>query len=216
MNDQTTIPVTIPSVSHKGKFFILEPSFRSDGKIPGLKIENKQRLRLAGSFIIEPPNGDPNQYPEPAHLIHVPELGVMPRDFEKLSGLWIVSEPLKHVFESIDPHGFAFSACDFTLADGSPGPQYYLCDAVRSLDALDENASSVKVRFETDHKTGEQLKFYSVVGGASLVFNENVVGDAHVFRQPRLGTDAICDRVLADALNAADLDGVDIRDAADL
>ncbi|UUF00374.1 DUF1629 domain-containing protein [Xanthomonas hortorum pv. pelargonii] len=120
------------------------------------------------------------------------------------------------MFESIDPKGFAFAACDFTLADGSPGPQHYLCEVVRSLDALDEDASRVKIKYERDHQTEEDLKFYSVSGGASLVFKEEVVGDAHIFRQFRLGTDAICDRVLADALNAANLDGVEIRDAADL
>ncbi|WP_338322255.1 imm11 family protein, partial [Xanthomonas euvesicatoria] len=38
----------------------------------------------------------------------------------------------------------------------------------------------------------------------------------HVFRQPRLAIDAICDRVLADALMAANLDGVRIRDAAEI
>ncbi|CAD0299544.1 hypothetical protein CFBP2533_01800 [Xanthomonas hortorum pv. pelargonii] len=216
MNDQIAISVTIPSVSHKGKFFVLEPSFWGNGKVSGIEIANEKKLRLPGSFIVEPPNGDPGQYPEKPHLIHVPALGGMPRDFENLFGIWIVSEALKQLFESIDPKGFAFAACDFTLADGSPGPQHYLCEVVRSLDALDEDASRVKIKYERDHQTEEDLKFYSVSGGASLVFKEEVVGDAHIFRQFRLGTDAICDRVLADALNAANLDGVEIRDAADL
>ncbi|UUF00662.1 DUF1629 domain-containing protein [Xanthomonas hortorum pv. pelargonii] len=119
--NQTAIPVTIPSVTHKGKFFVLRPSFWGNGQSSGLEIANKKRLRLPGTFMIEPPNGDPNQYPEKPHLIHVPELGGMPRDFEKLAGQWIVSEALKHVFEAVDPQGLAFSACDFTLADGSPG-----------------------------------------------------------------------------------------------
>ncbi|WOB51230.1 DUF1629 domain-containing protein [Xanthomonas hydrangeae] len=216
MNDQIAIPVTIPSVSHKGEFFVLEPSLWGNGKVPGIEIANEKKLRLPGSFIVEPPNGDPGQYPEKPHLIHVPALGGMPRDFENLFGIWIVSEALKRVFESIDPKGFAFAACDFTLADGSPGPQRYLCDVVRSLDALDEDASRVKIKYERDHQSGEDIKFYSASGGASLAFKHEVVGAAHVFRQLRLGTDAICDRVLADALNATNLDGVKIRDAADL
>lgn len=216
MNEQSAIPVTVVSVSQKGKFFVLEPSFWGNGRQPGLEIANKKQLRLPGTFMIETPNGDPNQYPEKPQLIHVPERGGMPRDFEKLAGKWIVSESLKHIFESIDPHGFAFCACDFTLADGSAGPQYYLCGVVRSLDALDEDASRVKIEYERDHQTGEDLKFYSVAGGASLVFKEGFIGGAHVFRQPRLGLDAICGRVLADALIAANLDGVRIRDAAEI
>ena len=47
---------------------------------------------------MDPPNGDPGQYPEKPHLIRVPELGGMPRDFEALAGIWIVSEALKRVF----------------------------------------------------------------------------------------------------------------------
>ncbi|MCE4356587.1 imm11 family protein [Xanthomonas hortorum] len=213
--NQTAIPVTIPSVTHKGKFFVLRPSFWGNGQSSGLEIANKKRLRLPGTFMIEPPNGDPNQYPEKPHLIHVPELGGMPRDFEKLAGQWIVSEALKHVFEAVDPQGLAFSACDFTLADGSPGPQYYFCGVLRSLDALDEAESRVKIEYERDHQTGEDLKFYSVAGGASLVFKQEVVGNGHIFRQPRLGIDAICDRTLADALEAANLDGIQVRDAAE-
>lgn len=50
----------------------------------------------------------------------------MPRDLEELAGIWIVSEPLKQLFEQLDAEAFAFVACDFSLADGSPAPQYYL------------------------------------------------------------------------------------------
>ncbi|MDV2452764.1 imm11 family protein [Xanthomonas hortorum] len=216
MNDQIAIPVTISSVSHKGKFFVIEPSFWSNGQGPGLEIANEEKLLPPGMNTMDPPNGEVGQYPERPHLIHVPELGGMPRDFEELAGIWIVSEALKRVFESVDPAGFAFATCDFTLADGSPGRQYFLCDVVRFLNALDEEASRVKIKYEHDHQTGEELKYYSVAGGASLIFQKGVVADAHIFRQPRLGTDAICDRVLADALIAANLDGIRLHDAADL
>lgn len=215
MNEQAAIPVIIAGDSHKGDFFVLEPSFWGNGKMPGVKIDNEKKLRLPGSFIVEPPNGDPGQYSEKPHLVQLPELGGMPRDFENLFGMWIVSETLKRVFESVDPEGFAFAACDFTLADGTSGPQYYLCEVVRSLDALDEDLSQVKIEFERDHQTGEDLKFYSVSGGASLVFKKEVVGSAHIFRQPRLGINAICDRVLAEALNTANLDGIELTDASE-
>ncbi len=215
MNDQTANPVTITSAPHKGKFFVVNPSFWGNGKVPGIELANKTQLRFPGTYIVAPPNGDPEQYPEKPHLIHVPALGGMPRDFENLFGIWVVSAALKQLFESIDPEGFAFAACDFTLADGSTGPLHYLCEVVRSLDALDEDASRVKIEFERDHQTGEDLKFYSVSGGASLVFNEEVIGDAHIFRQPRLGIDAICDRVLAEALKVANLDGIELTDASE-
>lgn len=212
MIDQTAIPVTYPSVSPKGKFFAIEPSFWGDGKVPGLEIANKTALRVPGTYVVRPPTGDPNQYLEKPHLGHVPELGGMPRDFEDLAGIWIVSERLKQVFKSVDPEGFAFAACDLTLADGSPGPQYYFCGVLRTLDALDEGASRLKIKISDDYVNG---KHYSLAGGASLGFKEEVIGSAHIFRTPFSGM-AFCDRALYDALSAANLDGVRLRDAADL
>nr|WP_330219671.1 DUF1629 domain-containing protein [Pseudomonas sp. Leaf127] len=63
---------------------------------------------------------------------------------------------------------------------------------------------------------GKTSGFTAFQGGASLIFKPAVVGNAHVFRQPRLGTQPICDRVMFDALNAANLNGVSLRDTAGL
>ncbi|WP_442963049.1 imm11 family protein [Pseudomonas sp. Leaf127] len=82
-----------------------------------------------------------------------------------LEAAMIVSNALKQVFESVDPEAFAFTACAFTQADGSAGPPYYLCNVVRVLDALDEEASRVRIKYERDHDAGEDLRFYSVSGG---------------------------------------------------
>lgn len=84
------------------------------------------------------------------------------------------------MFDSVDPEGFAFAACDFTLADGRLGPQFYFCNVVRTLDALDEKASRLKIEIG-DFVNG---KYYCRAGGACLVFKENVVGSAHIFRTP--------------------------------
>ncbi|WP_313622026.1 imm11 family protein [Achromobacter sp.] len=202
--------------SQKGKYFVLAPSYWSDGIGPGLVIANEEKLVRPGMYTMDPPNGDPSQYSERPHLIHVPEEGGLPREFEELAGIWIISEPLKRVFESVDPEAFVFTACDYTQADGSPGRQYHLCDVVRRLDALDVGASRVKTKYDRNFITGEDETFYSVLGGASLVFREASVGGAHVFRQTQMSIDPVCDRVLYDALCAANLDGVELRDAAEL
>ncbi|MEQ7775561.1 hypothetical protein [Xanthomonas hortorum] len=55
MNDQTAIPVTISSASHKGKFFVIEPIFWSDGQGPGLEIANEEKLLLPGMNTMDPP-----------------------------------------------------------------------------------------------------------------------------------------------------------------
>jgi Protein of unknown function (DUF1629) len=210
MVSETPVPVTVGNAFQKGKFFVIEPSFWGGGRTPGLEIANEDRLRLPRTCIIESPNGDPGLYPERPHLLHVPKLGGMPRDFEDIFGMWIVSEALKRVFESVDPEGFAFAACDFTLADGTPGPQYYFCGVLRTIDALDEGASRLKIKVG-DYVNG---KFYSLSGGGSLVFRKEVVESAHIFLTPFTDT-VFCDRALRDAVKAMDVKGVAFRDAAD-
>ena len=202
-------------VSRLGEYYVLDSEHWADGVGPGLRIFNEDKLTPPGQYLVPLPTGEPDQYPERPHLLHVPIEGGMLRDFEIWAGIWIISERLKRVFESVDAAGFAFAACDFSLADGSRGPQYYFCSVVRSLDAIDEGASRMKIKYDRDFITGEDLKLYSVLGGASLVFRPEAVGSAHIFKQPQLGVESICDRVMYEALMAADLDGVDLRDAAD-
>ncbi len=38
-------------------------------------------------YVAAPPTGDAKQYAERPHLVHVPEKGGMPRDFEELGGI---------------------------------------------------------------------------------------------------------------------------------
>lgn len=216
MNEQTAIPVSVEAGSHQGEFFVLKPGFWANGQFPGLEISNEEKLITPGMYVVAPPTGDPEQYAERPHLVHLPEKGGMPRDFEELGGIWLVSQALKDVFDAVDPRAFSFAACDFTLGDGTPGPQYYFCDVIRSLDALDVPASRVKVKTEHNFITGEEEPFYSILGGASLVFKKEVVADAHIFRQPHSGMDPICDRVMFDALAHANLTGVELRDASAL
>lgn len=199
-----------PCAFEEGAFFILEPSFWGDGKIPGIEIANEDALALPGAHTVAPPNDDPAQYPERPHLVHVPERGGLPRDFEHPSGIWIVSERLKRVFEFVDPVGFTLVACDFTLADGTTGPQYDFCGGPRTLDALDEDASRLKIEIG-DFVNG---KYYERSGGARLVFKKEVVGSARVFLTP-FALDVSCDRVLRDAVAAANLSGVRLIDASD-
>ncbi|MDR7948303.1 imm11 family protein [Achromobacter aegrifaciens] len=145
MTEPTAIEVSAEAASHKGEFFLIDASFLGNGRIPGIEIANEEKLIDPGMNVVSRPNGMPDQYPERPHLIHVPEKGGMPRDLEVLAGIWIVSEPLKQLFEQLDAEAFAFVACDFSLADGSPAPQYYLGNVLRRLDALDEASESPRV-----------------------------------------------------------------------
>lgn len=73
----------------------------------------------------------------------------------------------------------------------------------------------MRTRLDHNGQTGEYEKFYSLVGGASLVFKQDVVRGAHIFRQDRMGAPPICDRAMFEALSAANFSGVRLRDVAD-
>ncbi len=220
MTRETPIPVTVGAAFETDRYFVMTPGFRGGGRVPGLRIVNEDALILPGSFVIEPPNGDPHQYSERPHLRHDPAKGGPPRDIEEMESIWIVSDALRRVFEAVDPEAFAFATCDYTPADGAPadgtrsdgtaGPQYHFCDVRRRLDALDEAASRLKIKVG-DYVNG---KYYSLVGGASLVFRPDAVGTAHVFRTPYADT-VFCDRVMRDAILAANIDGMTFTDVAD-
>ena len=216
LTEPTAIQISVEAAPHKGEFFLVDASFLDNSRVPGIEIANEETLIQPGMNVVSRPSGMPDQYPERPHLVHVQQKGGMPRDLEEFAGIWIVSEPLKQLFEQMDAEAFAFVACDFSLADGSTGPLYYLGNVLRRLDALDEASSRVRIKLDHNYQTGEDEKLYSLVGGASLVFKQDVVGDAHIFRQDRIGAPPICDRVMFDALSAANFSGVRLRDVADI
>jgi hypothetical protein len=70
------------------------------------------------------------------------------------------------------------------------GPRYFLCNVIRILDALDEAQSRLKIAIRDDRIYSDfGKKYYSPlgVGGAELVFRDEVIGDAHIFRMEHCG-----------------------------
>src|SRR5262249_18496469 len=147
-------------------------------------------------------------YSEPPRVLIDRKLGRPLRDLELCNEYWLVSDKLKIVLETADPKGSAFVRCDTHLRGGEPGPSYWLCDVVRVLDAVDEEESQLKIYDEEYHKS------YSLSGGARLIFKEETVGSAHIFRMAYFRPAVICDQFLKDACMAARLKGPTFKDAA--
>jgi hypothetical protein len=149
-------------------------------------------------------------------LRYDPRVGDPPEDLQSgFQGYWLVSEPLKRVFESVDPEGFAFRSTILVLEDGSHAAPHYFCEVLRVLDALDEESSTLKI------ETGDYIngKFYNTLA-ASLAFRRDVVADAQIFRTPYT-SEVFCTRAMRDALLEAGFGlplntrGVWLFDAAD-
>jgi len=197
------------------KFYVFGPDVTGGGKGHGLVFVNEEKLLTPPRLIVKPAEGGFPALKEKPHIAYDPKLGDAPRDIEGgISGYWFISERLKQIFETVDPEGFAFAECDYTLADGSKGPRHYLCDVVRTIDAVDEEKSKLNITISDEFVAGKQ---YSLLGsGVIIVFKENIVGDAHVFRTPFSGN-IFCDcNLYSICKSITDLNGVRFRDATNL
>ncbi len=171
---------------------------------PGLRMEN-----IGGRTLMSPP-GERSFPPlsEPPRLLIDRSLGRAPADWELFHDFWLVSHRMKGVLEAVDREGVAFLKCESRSLGRNAAPDYWLCDVIRVLDAIDEEKSRGEILDD-----GTENRHYNGMGRLSLVFKEEVVGSAHIFR-PRFWGNIICDQVMKDACKAAGMRGIRFRDAA--
>ncbi|MCS3726514.1 imm11 family protein [Bradyrhizobium betae] len=218
MSDDRSRPIEKRPREIKRKFYVIDFNYR--GGPPAMVLENRHVLAPdTGVLDPFPRRGFPN-YPEPPRFVFGGTRDRAPRDLEMYHHYWLVSDRTKAVFESVDLAGFAFVACDIRLAKGQyEGPGYWLCDVVRVLDAVDESQSRLLVGIRDDPNYRDfDKKYYSVVikGGARLVFRDEVIASAHVFRMAYMEATVICDDVLKNACKEAGLAGIGFRDVLKL
>lgn len=207
MTDNTPTP---------GEFYLMMPDLKY--KYSGAVFANADALKTPPRVIVKPQGGGIPPLKEKP-IIQIAKSGTLPPDLEGgYSGYWLISERLQRVFADVDPEGFAFAECDVRMPDGSKGPAYYLCDVVRTIDALDEENSQLKIEIDDEFVNG---KFYNIVGGESLAFRKKAIGQGHIFLTPYSGSSSpFCDRTLFDAVHDAGIrtgkktDGIWFIDAA--
>ncbi len=192
----------------KGKFFSMGPSLRGTRRA-GFEIQNISKLPRQGN-VLEPQYGARGfpAYPEPPLLRIMPKLGRPLRDIEHYHAYWLVSGAAKDVFTSLDAEGFAFMKCSVFTEHWEPGPEYWLCDVIRVLDAVDEENSIIRIEHDFLGKR------YSFLGGASLIFRHEIVGLSHIFRLSYHTLSAVfCDQKMKGACKSAGLKGIQFGDA---
>jgi hypothetical protein len=194
--------------SKKRKFYRFEVDLSGGGKGHGVEIANYDALITPGLVMFAPP--PPHwlgfaDLPETPQLVYNRREGKMPRDHEGMGFYKLASEKLKGVLETIDPEAFVFEACDFTLPDGTKGPQYFLYDVVRVLDAIDEEESEFRIWYE-----GER-KIYDFLGDRRIEMRHDISNDYHVFRTPFSGSVVFCDDSLREMCKAEKVTGVSFR-----
>jgi hypothetical protein len=175
------------------------------GRLSDFQFENLELL-LDGKTVLLPPDGQRGfpAYPETPRVVVGNRNRRPPGDLERFHAYWFISDRLKLIFESIDPHGFAFQACDVHLRDGSNGSAYWLCDVVRTLSAFGEPTLQEFRLYQ--QSTGN--KYCGFLGRTDLVFNEDVIAGSHIFRTPYSWRDIFCDQNLKDACKQAGMKGI--------
>ena len=204
--------------SRRGEFFLLEAGTVS-GPRCGVAFTNLDRLLSPPRLVLLPEEGGIPPLRQVPCLKFDPSDGPPPKDLEPgFSGYWLVSKRLHDVMRSTDPGAFAFAEVHYLVEGGVKGEARYLCTVVSVIDALDEAASTLLIDRSEEFING---KFYDLGGGASITFDRNKLGAAHVFRTPYTGT-VFCDQILREAVAAAGIavdsgaDGLWCIDASDI
>jgi hypothetical protein len=198
------------------KFYHITFDYDRRGK-PGFLLENLQSLvpsEHEQARRLPPGRRAFRDCPEVPRFLFDRSVGRLPLDLEQYYAYWLISDRTKSVFEAVDPAGFTFLACDVRPPSGDyDGPGYWLCDVVRVLDALDEARSHLTIGIREDKAYSDfGKKDYSMAGGCQLLFRDDAIGDAHVFRMEYLQPVVICDQTMKDACKAAGLKGLKFND----
>lgn len=210
MVDEATVSRAKRPRARKRRFYAIGPDFRV-GRGPGFRVEDESVL---------PPY---REYRLPASTPHVPyvfdkSVGSMPYDLELCYHWWLISDRTKAVFERLDPEAFVFVPCDVRMPHSRyEGPNYWLCDVARVLDALDESQSRLRIGIRDDvGYIDHGKKYYELCCDSKLVFKEDVVGGAHIFRMAYADAKIICDQEFKDACKSAGLRRIRFRDVSRL
>lgn len=184
--------------ARKRHFYEISPGFGGGG--PGFWLEDESILPPYRVFRLPASTA-------PATFVFDRSQGSLPIDLAPYYGWWLISDRTKTVFEKIDPEAFVFVSCRIKVPHGSyHGPDYWLCDIARVLDALDETQSRLRIRIEDDSRSlSFGKKVYFALPGSKLVFIENAVGSAHIFRMAHNDATVICDQEMKDACKSAGL-----------
>jgi cold shock CspA family protein len=192
------------------RFYTLHDRIRENGS--GREMLNmKEVCHGSGAVILAPPSrfqtGFRDYSVRPRFRVSK-RLGGRPYDIESFCGYWLVSEPAKNFLDELNAADFAYLAVDTEFDPGSEPETYWLCDVISIVDALDEPRSEVERRVN-----GDGSWFHLTGLGASLAFDENLVGSHSVFRMKTSAPTLICDERFKDAFKQSKLTGLRFTEA---
>ena len=171
-------------------FFISENIVRNPA---GLVLLNESNLVLPGMVVFGLKDmrfrGIPKVTEIPSFK-HIKKEGPYPRDIERYGSFWIVSKKLKDIFCAFDPDAFDFLECELNANGTSTIGEYWICDVIRVIDAIDEAKSELFV-----HYVGGE-KHYNFLSSGKISLNEFAVKGHRVFMVDHCWPHVMCDEEL--------------------
>ncbi len=122
------------------------------------------------------------------HFILDRKLGLRVRDVEFYGPVWLVSGRAKSCFEAADKQAFDFCACDIENRNEPKDTDYWLCDVVRIIDAIDASGPNIKKEYD-----GVGRLFYPLAFSHKITIKEDVESNYHVFRPQHMEMDVFVD-----------------------
>jgi hypothetical protein len=110
------------------------------------------------------------------------------QDFEISGGPWLVSQRMKDLLDAFDPESFDAVLCKTLLKKGDPGPDHWLLNVTRVVDAIDTERSVFKTL-----DLGNGKFFYDFSGFATRRYKEDIDPKFHIFRTLHREPDILVD-----------------------
>ncbi len=122
------------------------------------------------------------------HFIFDRKLGLHVRDVEFYGAVLLVSGRAKTWFEELDEEAFAFCACDFENRYDTEDSDYWLCDVVRIVDAIDASGPNIKRDLDILGRL-----YYPLAFSHRIAIKADVEPNHHVFRPMHMESSIFAD-----------------------
>lgn len=168
----------------------------------------KHRIHLSDtefSYLI----GVPEFAERPSFVLGSRTKSRAPLDYYDNARFMLISSRFKALIDEIDPEAIEAVECSARNPKGEPLPSYWWIDVIRALDFVVSEKLSV-FRFMTDSPftSGSEADKLRYMDLQDIVFRQEAVADAQLFRILRYDARPVVNERLADAIRATGFTGM--------
>ncbi|WP_232627719.1 imm11 family protein [Methylobacterium sp. Leaf118] len=185
------------------KYFIV--SHDRNKSLPGLILINESTISTSGdpTFVLR--DSSVRGFPptkEVPYIKYIKSRGRKPKEFEKFRDFWLITNRVKEFLESVDAEAFVFMSCRTCIEGHESDGEYWICDVVRTINALDELKSDISI----DYVGGKKL--YNLIGSERYLFLEEKIQSNIIFRMQFAWHKVICNDIFREKCQKKQIKGL--------